>query len=214
MEALVDNNILMKGACYGLLDELLSQTVSSTDLLGILGATRFVVAKKIRKRVIRRDKEAAIRSLDAFIQRVTIVEPTTDEQLMAADFEVAAQRAGVALDTGESQLCAVLVVRVVRQLYTGDKRAIQAMQELLETDVRLRSLCGKVKCLEQLVLQSITGNNVSLFRAAVCSEPETDVALTVCFSCASAEASLEGIRYALSSYINDLRKRAQQILTS
>ena len=137
MEALVDNDILMKGACYGLLDELLSQTVSSIALLGILGATQFVVAKKIRKRVLRRDREAAVKSLEAFIQRITIVEPTTDEQRMAADFELAAQRAGVALDTGESQLCAVLVIRAVRQLYTGDKRAIQAMQELLEADTRL-----------------------------------------------------------------------------
>lgn len=214
MEALVDNDILMKVACYGLLDELLSQTVSSTDLLGILGATRFVVAKKIRKRVLRRDKEATVRALEAFIQRITTVEPTIDEQRMAADFELAAQRAGVALDTGESQLCAVLIFRAVRQLYTGDKRAIQAMQDLLEADTRLISLCNKVKCLEQLVLQSITEGNVSLFRAAICSEPETDAALTICFSCTSKGISLEEISHALNSYINDLRKSSRQILAS
>ncbi|HEV2859464.1 MAG TPA: hypothetical protein VGX48_00500 [Pyrinomonadaceae bacterium] len=212
MEALVDNDILMKGACYNLLDELLLQTVSSTKLLGILGATRFVVAKKIRKRALRGDKGAAVKSLEAFIQRVTTVEPTSEEQRMAADFELAAQRAGVALDTGESQLCAVLIIRAVRQLYTGDKRAIQAMQELLEADTRLRSLCNRVKCLEQLVLQSITEDNVSLFRAAICSEPETDMALTICFSCASKGASLEEVNYALTSYINDLRKSSPQIL--
>jgi hypothetical protein len=63
LEALVDNDILMKGACYGLLDELLTQTVSSTDLLGILGATRFVVAKKIRKRGLRRDRKRLSRAL-------------------------------------------------------------------------------------------------------------------------------------------------------
>jgi hypothetical protein len=214
VEALVDNDILMKGACYGLLDELLSQTVSSTDLLGILGATRFVVAKKIRKRVLRQDKEAIVKHLEAFIRRITIVEPTTDEQRMAADFELAAQRAGVALDTGESQLCAVLVVRAVRQLYTGDKRAIQAMQVLLQADKRLLSLCNRVKCLEQLVLQSITEDNVSLFRASICSEPEIDVALTICFSCTSKGISLEEISHALNSYINDLRRSSRQILAS
>jgi hypothetical protein len=212
MEALVDNDILMKGACYDLLDELLSQTASSTNLLGILGATRFVVAKKIRKRVLRGDKEAAVTSLEAFIQRVTIVEPTSEEQRMAADFELAAQRAGVALDTGESQLCAVLIIRAVRQLYTGDKRAIQAMQDLLEADTRLISLGNKVKCLEQLVLQSITEGNVSLFRATICSEPETDMALTICFSCTSKSVSLEEISHALNSYIDDLRKSSPQIL--
>lgn len=214
MEALVDNDILMKGSCYDLLDELLSQTVSSTDLLGILGATRFVVAKKIRKRVLRRDKEAVFKRLEAFIQRITIVEPTTDEQRMAADFELAAQQASVALDTGESQLCAVLVVRAVRQLYTGDKRAIHAMQVLLEADKRLLSLCNRVKCFEQLVLQSITEDNVSLFRAAICSEPETDVALTICFGCTSKGTSLEEISHALNSYINNLRKSSRRILAS
>ncbi|HWS87337.1 MAG TPA: hypothetical protein VN282_10250 [Pyrinomonadaceae bacterium] len=214
MEALVDNDIVMKGACYDLLDEMLSQIVSSTDLLGILGAARFVVAKKIRKSALKRDKEDAIGSLEAFIQRVTVVEPTTDEQLLAADFELAAQRAGVALDIGESQLCAVLLARAVPQLYTGDKRAIHAMQELLEVDTRLRPLCGKVRCLEQLVLQSITEGNCSRLRAAVCAEPKVDLALTICFSCSSSDVSLEDISYALNSYINDLRRGAQQILAN
>ncbi|HEX8459211.1 MAG TPA: hypothetical protein VF656_18100 [Pyrinomonadaceae bacterium] len=214
MEALVDNDILIKGACYSLLDELLSQTVSSANLLGILGASRFVVVKKIRKRVLRRDKEAVIKSLDAFIQHITIVEPTPDEQRMAADFELAAQRTGVALDIGESQLCAVLICRAVRQLYTGDKRAIESLQKLLEVNTRLLSLSNRVKCLEQLVLQSITEDSVSLFQAAICSEPETDRALTVCFSCTSKNISLEEINYALNSYISDLRKSSPQILAN
>ena len=102
----------------------------------------------------------------------------------------------------------------MRQLYTGDKRAIQAMQQLLEADSRLLSLSNRVKCLEQLVLQSITEDNVSLFRAAICSEPETDVALTICFSCTSKAMSLEEISHALNSYINDLRKSSQQILAN
>jgi hypothetical protein len=214
VEALVDNDILMKGACYGLLNELFSQTVSSTDLLGILGAARFVVAKKIRKRVQRKDNEAAVKSLEAFIQHITVVEPTADEQRMAADFELVAQRVGVALDAGESQLCAVLIFRAAHQLYTGDKRAIQAIQELLTVDTRLLALCNRVKCLEQLVLQAITEDNVSQFRAAICSEPETDIALTICFSCTSKGISLEGINHALNSYINDLRKSSRQILAS
>jgi hypothetical protein len=214
MEALVDNDILLKGVCYGLLDDLFSLNVTSIGMLGILGAARFVVTKKIRRRALTHDEESAIKSLEDFIQRVTVVEPTSDEQCLAAEFELAAQRAGVALDIGESQLCAVLIVRAVRQLYTGDKRAIHAMQELLEVDTRLRPLCGKVNCLEQLVLQSITEGNVARFRASVCAEPKIDLALTICFSCSSRDVPLEDICYALNSYINDLRKDARQILAS
>lgn len=214
MEALVDNDILLKGVCYDLLDELFSLKLTPAGMLGILGAARFVVTKKIRRRALKRGEESAIKSLEDFIQRVAIVEPTNDEQLLAADFELAAQRAGVALDIGESQLCAVLVLRAVRQLCTGDKRAIHAMQELLEVDTRLQPLCGKVKCLEQLVLQSITEDNISRFRAAICAEPKIDLALTICFSCSSRDVSLEEIGCALDSYINDLRRRARQILAT
>jgi hypothetical protein len=214
MEALLDNDILLKTACYGLLNELLFQDSSPAELLGVLGAARFVVTKKIRKRTLRKDKEAVIKTLETFLVRVSTVEPTADEQIMAADFELAAQRLGVALDAGESQLCAVFVARALHDFYTGDKRAIHAMEVLLEADLRLRSLIGKVRCLEQLVRRSVSKDNVSSFRAAVCSEPEIDTALTICFSCACANATLEGVIYGLDSYINDLRRHAQQVLAS
>lgn len=214
MEVLVDNDILLKAACYGLLDELLSRGRSSAKQLGILGAARFVVTKKIRKRALGKDKDVVIKLFAAFTDRVTIVEPTADEQVMAADFEFAAQRAGLALDAGESQLCAVFVARALRQLYTGDKRAIHAMEGLLGADARLGSMIGKVVCLEQLVLRAISEDNVSSFRATVCSEPEIDTALTICFSCTSANAPLEGIIYGLNSYIKDLRTRASQVLAN
>ena len=61
--------------------------------------------------------KAAFRS---FVDTAQIIEPTEEEQLMAADFELAAQRAAVALDSGESQLCAVLIARALRLLLTGD----------------------------------------------------------------------------------------------
>jgi hypothetical protein len=214
MEALVDNDILLKTACYGLFDELLSKNFSSADQIGILGAARFVVTKLLRKRALRGDREEAVKRLNEFIECIVIVEPTTEEQIMAADFELAAQRAGVALDTGESQLCAILITRALQQLFTGDKRAIQAIKELLDSDTRLHFLCGKVQCLEQMILRAVSENNVQLFRAAVCAEPEVDKTLAICFSCNRADASLETIREGLNSYINDLRTRAPEILAS
>lgn len=214
MEALVDNDILFKAVCYDLLDELLSQNFSSTNLLGILGAARFVVSKNILKRLPEADSETAVDKLFTFIENVAIVEPTADEQTMAADFELAAQQTGVALDAGESQLCAIIISRAVPQLLTGDKRAIHAIEKLLDVDTRLRSLCSRVKCLEQLVLQSISENNASQFRISICSVPDADKTLSICFSCRSQNTTLEEVTNGLNSYIEDIRRRAPQILAA
>jgi len=212
MEAVIDNDILFKGACYGLLDELLPANSSTMGPPGILGAARYVVTKKIKKGTLRTDTTTAIQRLEAFIGRAEVVEPTENEQLMAADFELAAQRAAVALDSGESQLCAVVIARALALLLTGDKRAIKAIERLLDADTRLRSLCGKIKCLEQLVLQSLSEESVSRLRAAICGEPDVDKALAICFSCKNDGATLEGISEGLGSYISDLRAAAHQVL--
>lgn len=209
MNVLVDNDILLKAACYGLFDELFSK---NGKLFGILGAARYVVAKKIVKHPLKGDSELAVGRLDAFVDHSAVVEPTADEQILAADFELAAQLNGVALDAGESQLCAVLITRSLEQLWTGDKRAIQALEDLLQSDERLSFLCGKVQCLEQLVLASLTEKNFTSIRVAICGEPKVDKTLSICFSCRSESASLEVIKECLDSYINDLRSHAPEIL--
>ncbi|HYJ87581.1 MAG TPA: hypothetical protein VEW46_16080 [Pyrinomonadaceae bacterium] len=214
MEAVIDNDILFKGACYGLLEELLPADGSITGPLGILGAARYVVAKKIQKSALRTNATTAIKELEAFLERAETVEPTENEQLMAADFELAAQRTAVALDSGESQLCAVVIARALPLLLTGDKRAIKAIERLLDVDPRLQFLCGKIKCLEQLVLRSLSEENHSRLRAAVCGEPDVDKALAICFSCKNEAATLEGISEGLRSYINDLRSGAPQVLAA
>jgi hypothetical protein len=215
MEALVDNDILFKALMYGLLHELLGPYNTSTDALGVLGAAQFVIAKKIRKQSP--GTTVTAEKLDQFFNFMKgcyVLEPTDEEQAMAADFEFAAQRAAVALDSGESQLCAVLVQRAVPVLLTGDKRAIHAIQALLRTDTRLLTLYGKVVCLEQLFLRSITEASKSPLRAAVCREPDLDKAITICFSCKGRDPQLSNIIAGLQSYINDLRTKASLVLAA
>jgi len=212
MDALVDNDILFKVACFGLFDELILTNCQPEGSVGILGAARYVVPKRIQKTVAATIAATAQASFQTLLDVAEIIEPTDEEQLMAADFELAAQRAGVALDSGESQLCAVLIVRVLPLLLTGDKRAICALEHLLDTDARLNALAGKVRCLEQLVLQSLSADNYSQFRIAVCQEPGVDKTMAICFSCRSEEATLDGITAGLKSYVNDLRSQANRIL--
>ncbi len=213
MTAVIDNDILTKGSCYGLLDELLSPVATASNPFGVLGAARFVVSKKISKKTLRKGIEAAIRNLYDFLSRAVVLEPTQDEQTMAAEFELAAQRAGVGLDAGESQLCAILISRLVPLLLTGDKRAVQAIEQLLDSESRLSALCGKTKCLEQLVLDLLAARiDSDMLRGAICEEIEIDKTLTICFSCKSHDGASRNHAEALQSYITDLRKRAPRVL--
>lgn len=214
MRALVDNDILMKVSCYGLFDELFSACSSPPAETGVLGAARFVVTKAIQSTSLRGVSTEAIDRLNHFLESSSPVEPTDEEQSLAADFELQAQQAGIALDAGESQLCAVLIVRALCCLYTGDKRAIQAMGQLLTSEPRLQYLCEKVQCLEQLVLNCLSDENSVKVRAAVCSEPDVDKALSISFSCKNDSTTFEIVAEGLSSYINYLRQQAPQILAN
>jgi hypothetical protein len=213
MKALIDNDILLKGACYGLLEHLLTGICASPDHVGTLGAARFVVSKRIERRPPKKGADAAIAALQGFLNRSSRVEPSPAEQDMASQFEFAALRLSLTLDAGESQLCAILVLRVIPFFLTGDKRAITVLEQLLDSDNRLLALCGKVRCLEQLVLDMLTMSADDSLRRSICAEPDVDQTLTICFSCHSAEASgshSEGLK----SYIADLRNQAARVLSA
>jgi hypothetical protein len=213
MKALVDNDILFKGACYGLLDAFLAPVSVAGDSFGILGAARFVVSKKIIKKAPHKGIAAAHEHLATFLGRAAVVEPTEDEQRMAAEFELAAQRAGLGFDVGESQLCSILICRSTPLLLTGDKRAIQAIEQLLDSESRLVALCGKIRCLEQLVLDVFSASpNSDTLRTAICAEVEVDRTLTICFSCHCEDGAGLDNAEGLKSYLRDLQQRAPRVL--
>ncbi len=213
MDALIDNDVLFKGACYGFLRELISP-VCSANQVGVLGAAWFVVSKKIGKTSLRKSTESVLSDLQNFMRSAETLEPTDAEQSMAAEFELAAQRVAVSLDTGESQLCAVLIARTLQSLITGDKRAIAAIDRLMENDARLLYLCGRVWCIEQLVLIMLSAGNGASLRDAICGEPSIDTTLTICFSCRSDSGDDANFRNGLESYIADLRSKAHRVLAA
>ena len=209
MESIVDNDVLIKGASYQLLDELFANVARP---IGMLGAARFVVPKRIEARKLNAGAASAVEHFRSFAAGVTILEPTDTEQRLAAEFERAAQDENLALDSGESQLCAILIMRAVKRLLTGDKRAIQAAERMLDSACDLSDLCGRLKCLEQLFLESLSESIFEKMRLAVCNEPQTDTAIRLCFSCGSAETSMTSVVAGLESYVNALRIEAPRVL--
>lgn len=211
MHALIDNDVIFKGASYGFLRELISPLCAANQV-GVLGAAWFVVSKKISKSSLRKDSGNVLNDLGEFMRSVEVLEPTETEQSMAAEFELAAQRVAVSLDTGESQLCAVLIARTLPSLVTGDKRAITAIDRLMNNDARLDYLSGRIWCIEQLVLIMLSSGKGAKLREAICGEPSIDMTLSICFSCRSESGNDENAKQGLESYIADLRSQAMRVL--
>ncbi len=119
---------------------------------------------------------------------------------MAAEFEEIAAKNSLDFDTGESQLAAILLKRGASLLLTGDKRAIEALNGLGAS-----GFAGRIACFEQLIASIINKCGHQQLRERVCNEPQTDKAVTICFSCSNAEVYEEEITAGLASYVEDLR---------
>jgi len=213
MNAVVDNDVLLKGACYGLLPTLIG-TVTNNDPVGILGASRFVVPTYIKRNQLRGDPALAESHFESFLATSEVLEPSSGEQLIAASFEAAAQQLALNLDVGESQLVAILISRHLSWLLTGDKRAIVSIEKLVDVDARLEEVAGKIKCLERLVADALGKGDDAQIGQAICGEPSVDKTLSICFGCHSSNADAATALEGLDSYIRHLRKSAPRVLAT
>lgn len=206
----VDNDIVFKAACFRLTSVFWPRNAESGSV-NVLGASPYVV-RSLLGRAMLTSREDSSADFEAFLAGATKLEPEPDEVALAAEMELAAQRLGAELDTGESQLAAMAVKRSLEQLQTGDKRAIRALERLLDEIPALNALEARVACLEQLVM-AIDDGGLGEVAGAVCGEPLVDKALTFCFACNSPEAARsESARQGLASYISDVRTDASRIL--
>jgi predicted nucleic acid-binding protein len=212
MIAVFDNDVVTKGVSYGIINDFCSAADPSGGPVGVLGTARFVVESSVRRCEHATGTATLLDSLRNFLATAEALDPSEDERELAADLELAALRRGVALDTGESQLCAIVIERGLRWLVTGDKRAIAAIEQLLEDQPRLADLSQRVMCIEQIMLILHDEGDAVALRAAICAEPAVDKALTSCFSCRSSDVPLGSIREGLSSYVEAVRAVAPRVM--
>lgn len=204
----VDNDVLIKAACYGLTTEL-----DASRSLGVLGAARYVVAKRIDRMALSGDRDSARSAALELIARSAVLEPTDDELAVATAIETTAQRRGLELDAGESQLAAMIIGRGIAVLETGDKRAIRGFEALLDELSDLDVLRGRLRCVEQIVARCLDTASADALARAICAEPHVDKALSICFHCFSPPPNGAVLdRDGLQSYIAALRKSAQRVL--
>lgn len=211
MQIVADNDLLLKAASYGLLQVLVVEYVGIEKRVGFLGAAPYMLPKRLLKSGLRRDASAAVEELKAWFETSEPVEPDDDELAVAAELERSAQRLGVPLHEGESQLCAVLIRRRLELLLTGDKAAIRAFHSLIAEEGNLAELSGKVRCLEVIVQAAVARHGIGAIRAAICGEVGVDKSLSIIFSCSSPEVADDSILAGLESYISDLKRNAERV---
>src|SRR5687767_12231179 len=102
----VDNDIVFKAACYRL-TSIFWPTGDGAPPIGVLGAARYVIRSLLEKASLSGSADDARADFEAFLLRATTLEPEPHEAALAAEMELAAQRLGAELDTGESQLAAM-----------------------------------------------------------------------------------------------------------
>jgi hypothetical protein len=211
-DAALDNDVILKGASYGNLTELLAALPGSPYAHGALGAARFMLPKKLAKKSVTR-MEGAMADLTRALATFEVLEPSEEEQRLAAELQFNAQKANLPLDAGEAQLTAMVVRRGLRHLLTGDKRAIGALGATDYPDGLDRAELGqRVLCLEQAVWTLLNSQGAAAVRGAICSERDVDTQLRICFSCSSPEVGEECWREGLRSAIEQVRALCPDLL--
>lgn len=201
---LYDNDAVLKLSAYCCWETLSTTYLHPAAVLKVATFSLETQLKKARRITNVAPFQLAVK---AFLASCIVIEPTDEEIQLATEFEEGATTFGAEFDTGESQLVAVLITRLLSRLVTGDKRAITAMVAL-----KIDKGEGKILCLEQVLKVVIENGDWQELRSAVCAERSVDTAVAMAFSCYSSP-SVDDVVEGLDSYIGDLRSKAGAYLS-
>lgn len=211
---IVDNDFLHKITLYELFDLLVNTVSDGNGYLSALEVSQFVIRKKAKKNPPQKGLDAFLAAFDQVLQKIELISPAEIEIELASELEAYAQREGLNLDIGESQLCAILIHRSIPLLFTGDKRAIYAIEVIFHSGHFNTDFQARIVCLEQAIywLLERSPHLCEQIRLAICAEKKADTSLSICFSCSSPEINNVDWQGQLRSYIEDLRTRAPNFL--
>lgn len=210
----VDNDLLIKTIRYRLSTELFShcQDDDRRQAVGVLGTARWVCEARLRRSIQQGQASPDVMiEFEALLSASTTLEPTRDELELAAELEALASEHRLPLDTGESQLAAIVALRT-GLLVTGDKRAVESLEKLSafwpsQADTLLRRVAG----LEHAIMTLLVHLGIARVRAAICAAPDADIAMRLAFA-----PSPEGDNsppLGLLSYLRALERSAPTLCT-
>jgi hypothetical protein len=210
----IDNDLVIKVILFRLGAELLVHCLDDDRRheVGVLGTARWVCEARLQGSISAgQAPPEVIDDLYALLSSTQQLEPTRDELELAAHLEALAVEHRLPLDTGESQLAAIVASRG-GLLATGDKRAIAALEHLsTHWPHEFDSLFGQVVCLEHAMLTLVLHLGVARVRNAVCQAPSADTAMRLAFSCSGGPPDAPPL--GLLSYLNAVERTAPRLCT-
>ena len=211
--AAIDTDVLLKVAAYRLAAEFVA-VVEPWGEPTALGLTHLIVGRQLARRSGVRDAAGAAAELQALLGMLGRLEPDESEIALAADLTTVAQEQGLPLDSGEAQLAAIALVRVLPLLVTGDKRALGALSRLMDGDARRAELVGRVACFEQGLssISTLTGEHE--LRSRICAEPGIDGAMRLACSCGRDGWNPAQLHEACDSFVGAVRAEVGDLLVA
>lgn len=190
---LVDNDVLLKAAHWGLLDYIPACTGVDWESTSVLESLLHRTRRKDTK--LFRDPAIAD-ALQARLDR-TVPMPAPDPAIISR------LQGHIGIDAGEVTLFAALCACGDAALLTGDKRALRAMAapELADVAAQLR---GRVICLEHLLDHALDETGATALAELIAPHRDLDTAVR-CIVPMPDHAQEYSIREGLTSYLNELQ---------
>ncbi|NJM62266.1 MAG: hypothetical protein HC849_21985 [Oscillatoriales cyanobacterium RU_3_3] len=194
---LIDNDVLLKLARYGLLDEAIALfECNSTDAI-VLTTAKYKLLPHNNRLQFCKDEESATR-LEAFLQTANILDAgLADPDLW--DLLNAVPN----IDSGEASLFAVGATNSNTLVITGDKRSLKALCSNDSVADASKALAGRVVSVEVLFLM-LAEFQFTLIQERVRAKPDVDMTLKIVFG-VTVPADFESVKEGLNSCIRDLR---------
>jgi hypothetical protein len=200
----LDNDITYKLVAFQLFDEAIATLQIDKNSLQVLPTAKFFFQRKQKKKGASPDEFLAvvIELVSSCVSVIADVNDTVTEELNQL-------RQVEGIDEGEAALIVATRSQTDFLLLSGDKRCMRGLARIPEQIYK--RLCGRVICLEQIILKLIEVKGFVFVRDRVLPMVSCDKSLQICFG-VSSPATEENVIEGLNSYINDIRQQAPNLL--
>ena len=204
MVSLWDTDILLKLSALDLVQETLQLLqLSEQDVYLLPSATHYL--RKADKRLIYRYGKEGVERAQKLAQQAKFV----GFHLEKSELELLSSVPDI--DTGEALLYASTYALQEFWLLTGDKRSLTALAASPNCQPIAARLSGKVICLEQIVIHSLSSYPFEILLSKIVPARECDTAVKVAFGSGN-QTNLSHAIGALDAYISELRAKTGNLL--
>lgn len=201
---LIDNDALLKLACYGLLSEAVSFFECSPENAFVLATAKYSILPDRNRLRFCEDKASATR-LEKFFQASSLINVQQADPNLLDTLNTVQN-----IDVGEAILFAIGSTDRDSIVITGDKRSLAALCSHDSVATVYKGLERRVVSMEILFLYLIE-NQFSYIQDRVRAKPSVDKALSIAFG-VTEPTDLASVREGLNSYIQYLRSETGNLL--